>query len=82
MRALEERCHAVEALIGILLSIPDERAVSLLSELAEHPYARSMLERVNESAFGMRGRVEAAAKLSEAELNNSEHLVSFRLPFA
>lgn len=71
MRALEERCHAVESLVGILLSIPDKRAVSLLSELSEHPYARGVLETVNNSAFGMRGRSEAARKLSEAELQSS-----------
>lgn len=73
MHALEERCHAVEALVGILLSIPDKRAVSLLSEIAEHPYARDVLEAINNSAFGMRRRSDAAARLSEAELLNSAY---------
>jgi len=51
---MESRCHAVEAVLGILLGLPDQRAVSLLTELAEDPYLRSVILQVNASAFGPR----------------------------
>jgi len=57
LHALEARCHAVEAILGILLSIPDERAVNLLTELAEDSFAKDVLEQVNNSRFGLRGRL-------------------------
>jgi hypothetical protein len=56
LHALEERCHAIEAVVGILLSIPDQRAISLLSELSEDPFVRNVFEIVNNSSFGLRGR--------------------------
>jgi len=51
---MESRCHAVEAVLGILLGLPDQRAVSLLTELTEDPYLRSVVLQVNASAFGPR----------------------------
>ena len=56
LHALEERCHSTEALIGILLSILDRRATSLLSEISEDPFLRNVLELVNNSSFGLSGR--------------------------
>jgi len=56
LHALEARCHAMEAVLGVFLSIPDERAVTLLTELAEDPFVKDVLERVNNSQFGPRGR--------------------------
>jgi len=40
LQAVEARCHDVEAVLGILLGLPDERAISLLEDLADDPYAR------------------------------------------
>jgi len=56
LQALETRCHNVEAVLGILLALPDERATSLLTELSDDPYARRILDQVNTSAFGPSGR--------------------------
>lgn len=53
---MENRLHEVEALLGILLSIPDNRAVTVLSDIAEDPFAKKIIERVNHSPFGPLGR--------------------------
>jgi len=68
LQALEARCHNVEAVLGILLSLPDERAISLLEDLADDPYARGVLEQVNTSAFGPSGR-EAMMESSQSNPN-------------
>lgn len=71
LHAVEARCHAVEALIGILMALPDQRAVSLLTELAEDPFARSVLDQVNNSAFGLRGRPPKQSTFSAAASESS-----------
>lgn len=56
LQILESRCHAAEAVLGILLSLPDQRAIGLLTELSKDLFVRSVLDQVNSSAFGPRGR--------------------------
>lgn len=56
LNAVETRLHEVEALLGILVSLPDSRATSLLSELSQDAFARDILSRVNHSPFGPIGR--------------------------
>jgi hypothetical protein len=62
LHALEARSHAAEAVLGILMSIPDQRAISLLTEIAEDSFARSVLEQVNNGVFGLRGREPEAVQ--------------------
>jgi hypothetical protein len=56
IHTVESRLHEVEALLGILLSISDNRAVTVLADIAEDPFARQIIERVNHSPFGPLGR--------------------------
>jgi len=56
LHSLESRSHDAEAVLGILLSVPDQRATGLLSELSKDPFVQSVLDQVNNSAFGPRGR--------------------------
>jgi len=69
LQVLESRCHAAEAVLGILLSLPDRRATSLLSELSEDLFVQSVLDQVNRSAFGPQGRPTSPGL--DLELNSS-----------
>lgn len=80
LHALESHCHAVEALLGILLSLPDRRAITLLTELSDDPYARTVLDQVNASAFGYRGRELREPKAS-ASTDASTITVDYDDPF-
>jgi len=51
----------VEAVLGILLGLPDQRVVNLLVELAEDSYLSVILEQVNVSSFGARRRLPIVA---------------------
>ncbi|CAL1709508.1 unnamed protein product [Somion occarium] len=62
--AIEARLHQTEALIGILLSSKDSRAKTLLEDLSEDSLAREIINRVNNTPYGHKGRnksSEAAA---------------------
>lgn len=50
---LELRCHSAEAILAILMAIPDQRAVGLLTELSEDTNIRSILDRIRGGAFGL-----------------------------
>jgi len=65
LHAIETRCHDVEAVLGILLGIPDQRAISLLTELCEDSYVRKVIDQVNTSAFGTLGRNSVAPNAEE-----------------
>ncbi|KAI0634003.1 fungal-specific transcription factor domain-containing protein [Trametes polyzona] len=54
--AIEARLHQTEALIGILLSSKDSRAKSVLDDLAEDPLAKEIINRVDNSPYGYKGR--------------------------
>ncbi|KAI0080455.1 hypothetical protein K474DRAFT_1637713 [Panus rudis PR-1116 ss-1] len=54
--AIEARLHQTEALIGILLSSKDSRAKTLLQDLSEDSLAKEIINRVNGSPYGHRGR--------------------------
>lgn len=63
--AIEARLHQTEALLGIIISLSssqssssgDERAKSLLSDLSKDPLAREIINRVDGSVYGVKGRV-------------------------
>ncbi|KZT34004.1 hypothetical protein SISSUDRAFT_1053457 [Sistotremastrum suecicum HHB10207 ss-3] len=57
LHALERRLHDVEALVGIVLSLSDPRAQSLLADLSSsHDYVKDVLSQVDVSPFGPSGR--------------------------
>ncbi|EIW59003.1 uncharacterized protein TRAVEDRAFT_123493 [Trametes versicolor FP-101664 SS1] len=53
---VEVRLHQAEALIGILLSSNDSRAKSVLDDLAQDLLAKEIIDRVDESPYGSKGR--------------------------
>lgn len=58
--AIEARLHQTEALVGIMLAANDSRARSLLDDISQDPLAFEIIERVDNSPYGMRGRARAA----------------------
>ncbi|PFH48929.1 hypothetical protein AMATHDRAFT_195711 [Amanita thiersii Skay4041] len=54
--AIEARLHQTEALLGIMLSSSDGRAKSLLRDLAKDPLAKEIINRVDNSPYGVKGR--------------------------
>ncbi|KAI0088316.1 fungal-specific transcription factor domain-containing protein [Irpex rosettiformis] len=54
--AIEARLHQTEALVGILLASKDSRAKSLLEDLSEDSLAKEIIDRVNNSPYGHKGR--------------------------
>ncbi|TBU22427.1 fungal-specific transcription factor domain-containing protein [Dichomitus squalens] len=58
--AIEARLHQTEALIGILLSSKDSRAKGVLEDLAEDPLAKEIINRVDNSPYGYKGRSRGA----------------------
>ncbi|KAH9941542.1 fungal-specific transcription factor domain-containing protein [Amylocystis lapponica] len=58
--AIEARLHQTEALIGILLASNDSRARSVLEDLSEDPLAKDIINRVDNSPYGHKGRSRGA----------------------
>jgi hypothetical protein len=56
LRAAEQRLYEVEAVIGILLSVPDPRLQDVISSVNKDPFGKMILDRVNDGAFGPGGR--------------------------
>ncbi|KAH6910608.1 fungal-specific transcription factor domain-containing protein [Coprinopsis sp. MPI-PUGE-AT-0042] len=54
--AIEARLHQTEALVGIMLATKDPRARSLLDDIAKDPLGREIINRVDNSAYGVKGR--------------------------
>ncbi|KAG6848569.1 hypothetical protein H0H93_015837, partial [Arthromyces matolae] len=54
--AIEARLHQTEALLGIMISSHDVRAQSLLRDIAKDPLAKEIINRVDNSAYGVKGR--------------------------
>ncbi|KDQ54162.1 hypothetical protein JAAARDRAFT_38766 [Jaapia argillacea MUCL 33604] len=54
--AIEARLHQTEALIGILLASNDGRARTLFEDLSQDALAREIINRVDNSAYGTKGR--------------------------
>ncbi|EAU83952.2 hypothetical protein CC1G_09834 [Coprinopsis cinerea okayama7 len=54
--AIEARLHQTEALVGIMLATKDPRARSLLEDMAKDPLGREIINRVDNSPYGVKGR--------------------------
>ncbi|KAG5644833.1 hypothetical protein DXG03_007558 [Asterophora parasitica] len=54
--AIEARLHQTEALLGIMISTSDPRAQSLLRDIAKDPLAKEIINRVDNSPYGVKGR--------------------------
>ena len=59
--ALESKLHQLEALLGAIATSADPRARSLIYDISQDPLARTVIERIEDSPFGARGRKQAAA---------------------
>ncbi|KIO25517.1 hypothetical protein M407DRAFT_25116, partial [Tulasnella calospora MUT 4182] len=59
--ALESKLHQMEALLGTIITSDDVRARTLVYDLSQDPLAREIIQRVDETPFGTRGRKQAAA---------------------
>ncbi|KAG8928581.1 hypothetical protein FRC01_005706 [Tulasnella sp. 417] len=59
--ALESKLHQMEALLGTIITSDDVRARTLIYDLSQDPLAREIIQRVDETPFGTRGRKQAAA---------------------
>ncbi len=53
---MEQRLRETDAIIGILLSVPDPNLQRILAYLAQDPFSARTLARVNDSPFGPVGR--------------------------
>ncbi|KIK52123.1 hypothetical protein GYMLUDRAFT_50070 [Collybiopsis luxurians FD-317 M1] len=54
--AIEARLHQAEALLGIILASGDSRAETLLNDIAQDALAREIINRVDSSPYGVKGR--------------------------
>ncbi|KAG6888743.1 hypothetical protein C0992_007586 [Termitomyces sp. T32_za158] len=54
--AIEARLHQTEALLGIIMSTNDVRAQSLLRDIGKDPFAKEIINRVDNSPYGVKGR--------------------------
>ncbi|KAG6884482.1 hypothetical protein C0993_010666, partial [Termitomyces sp. T159_Od127] len=54
--AIEARLHQTEALLGIIISTNDVRAQSLLRDIGKDPFAKEIINRVDNSPYGVKGR--------------------------
>ncbi|KAF5384170.1 hypothetical protein D9615_003165 [Tricholomella constricta] len=54
--AIEARLHQTEALLGIMISASDSRAQSLLRDISKDPLAKEIINRVDNSPYGVKGR--------------------------
>ncbi|KAI9432934.1 fungal-specific transcription factor domain-containing protein [Lactarius indigo] len=62
--AIEARLHQTEALVGIMLAANDSRARGLLDDLSQDPLAQEIIQRVDNSPYGVKGRARAAESSS------------------
>ncbi|KAF8062419.1 fungal-specific transcription factor domain-containing protein [Lyophyllum atratum] len=54
--AIEARLHQTEALLGIMISASDPRAQTLLRDIGKDPLAKEIINRVDNSPYGVKGR--------------------------
>ncbi|KAG7451574.1 uncharacterized protein BT62DRAFT_942573 [Guyanagaster necrorhizus] len=54
--AIEARLHQTEALLGIMISSEDPRAQTLLQDIAQDSLAQEIINRVDNSPYGVKGR--------------------------
>ncbi|TFK29468.1 hypothetical protein FA15DRAFT_752599 [Coprinopsis marcescibilis] len=54
--AIEARLHQTEALVGIMLATKDPRARSLLEDMSKDPLGKEIINRVDNSPYGVKGR--------------------------
>jgi hypothetical protein len=56
LHALENRLQGAEAILGVIVSLPDSHIQRILNTLSADPEAGEVLSRVNHGAFGPAGR--------------------------
>ncbi|KAF8240532.1 hypothetical protein L208DRAFT_1427978 [Tricholoma matsutake] len=54
--AIEARLHQTEALLGIIIAAKDTRAQSLLHDISKDSLAKEIINRVDNSPYGVKGR--------------------------
>lgn len=68
--------QGAEALLGVLLSLPDQHLQHIFTSLSQDPEAKEILARVDHSAFGPSGR-KLRSWLIDA-VSNSNNKVAFK----
>ncbi|KAH0581073.1 hypothetical protein H2248_012207 [Termitomyces sp. 'cryptogamus'] len=78
--AIEARLHQTEALLGILISSNDVRAQSLLRDIGKDAFAKEIINRVDNSPYGAKGRKRDGdfKPRSSHHLSSSESLLTLR----
>ena len=56
LHALEDRLQGAEAILGVLISLPDRNIQRIFNILSTDPLASEILQRVENGAFGPSGR--------------------------
>ncbi|KAF9448449.1 hypothetical protein P691DRAFT_792603 [Macrolepiota fuliginosa MF-IS2] len=70
--AIEARLHQTEALVGIILASKDQRAQSLLRDIAKDSLAKEIITRVDNSPYGVKGRKRAAESSAAGSKKTAE----------
>ncbi|KAF8624664.1 hypothetical protein AX17_006995 [Amanita inopinata Kibby_2008] len=74
--AIEARLHQMEALLGIIISSTDSRAQTLLRDLAKDPLAKEIINRVDNSPYGIKGRKRENGTLNSGSKTRFSHITS------
>ncbi|EPQ60261.1 hypothetical protein GLOTRDRAFT_134976 [Gloeophyllum trabeum ATCC 11539] len=67
INAIEHRWHMVESLLGAIVSSPDPRCQSIVSDLRRDELAKDILERVQSGPFGPAGREKQKSDASKED---------------
>jgi len=73
LSALENRLHEAEALLGVIISLEDTRAKTLVNDLATDDLAKAIITRITNSIFGPKGRAALRAQLGNEDGKRGSH---------
>lgn len=72
MGAMEQRLSNAEALLGTLICSNDPRVAAIISDISKDTFASSILTRIKEGQYGIRGRL-AREQMESASLDGSQY---------
>jgi hypothetical protein len=68
LRIIESRLHECEAVLGILLSVPEPGVHQVLSTMSQDPFSHRIIQRVKECPFGPAKRQQRALPATDADI--------------
>jgi hypothetical protein len=72
LRIVESRLHECEAVLGILLSLPEPGVRQVISNVSQDPFSHRVIQHVQESPFGLAQRQQRATAVSaDADIYSS-----------